>query len=273
MNKNLSFRQRLHNALGSQEVENVKATHAYLHAMNHSAEEWDTIWDKSEYACWAHFFGRMCGFEEVWRGSVPEHDLRILRKWIPLAEQFPEILNNGIDIRGIGYCGGLHILANSIIEVADDGRSARALYLTPGGTGDIICAKGQRQTGILWERYGSDFVYEDGRWLYLHEHVCPDVMSPSAYDKNNWGRDFYERAMNPPPPPPGGVYQGPNGESKDEKVAGGPLCTEKGPLHRDYSLTQPVQDDVPWPVPYQTLDDNNSYAKGHNPPPKPPVYD
>ena len=47
----------------------------------------------------------------------------------------------------------------------------------------------------------------------------------------------------------------------------------KGPLHRDYSLTQPVQDDVPWPVPYQTLDDNNSYAKGHNPPPKPPVYD
>ena len=45
MNKNLSFKQRLHNALGSQEVENVKATHAYLHAMNHSAEEWDTIWE------------------------------------------------------------------------------------------------------------------------------------------------------------------------------------------------------------------------------------
>ena len=270
MNKKLSFKQRLHNALGSQEVENIKAIHAYLHAMNHSAEEWDTIWDKSEYATWAHFFGRMCGFEEVWNGSVPQHDRKIVAKWPALSELYPEIIGNGIDIRGIGYCGGLHILANPIIEVAGDGRSARALYLTPGGTGDIICAKGCRQTGILWERYGSDFVYRDGRWLYLHEHVCPDVMSGDAYDVRNWGRDYYEKALNPPLPR---IFKGPNGESKDEKVAGGPVCTEKGPLHRDFSLTQPVQDDVPWPVPYKTLDDENSYAPGHNPPAQPPVYE
>jgi hypothetical protein len=38
-------------------------------------------------------------------------------------------------------------------------------------------------------------------------------------------------------------------------------------------LTQPVQDTVPWPVPYRTLDKDNSYAPGHNPPPEPPVYD
>ena len=247
----LSFSQRLHNALGSQEVENVKAVHAYLHAMNHSAEEWGTIWSKTEYATWAHFFGRMVGFEQVWYGSVPYHDGPILRKFVELGEKYPEIYNLGIDIRGIGYCGGLHILANSIIEVAEDGKSARAFYMTPGGTGDILDNCGHRQSGILWERYGSDFVYEDGKWLYLHEHVCPDIMSPGAFDKNNWGHDKYMQSLEERPGPPGG------GNS--------PLCAEPGPLHHDLSMTQTVQNTVPWPEPYRTLDDENTYSPGHNP--------
>ena len=32
MNRNLSFKERLHNALGVQEIEDDKAIHAYTHA-------------------------------------------------------------------------------------------------------------------------------------------------------------------------------------------------------------------------------------------------
>ena len=36
MGTNLTLSQRLHNALGSQAVENTKARHAYWHAKNYS---------------------------------------------------------------------------------------------------------------------------------------------------------------------------------------------------------------------------------------------
>jgi hypothetical protein len=39
-------------------------------------------------------------------------------------------------------------------------------------------------------------------------------------------------------------------------------------LHVQWALTQPVQGSISWPVPYQTLDDENSYAPGHNDPNK-----
>lgn len=251
MNKELSFSQRLHNALGSQEVENVKAQHSYLHAVNHSAEEWETIWSKSDNSTWAHFFGRMVGYDEVWKGSVSEHDAGIIRKFIELGKKFPEVYGKGLDIRGVTYGGGVHVLASGIVEVAEDGMSARTFYMTPGGSGDALNISGKRQTGILWERYGSDFVFANGDWLYLHEHVCPDIMSMGAFDQNNWAHDAYERELRSNP--------------EELMEHPGPPCTDPGPLHFDYTTVQTVQNTVPWPVPYKTLDDDNSYAPGRNP--------
>ena len=43
MSKELSLRQRIHNAAGSQAVENCHARHAYYHAKAFSAEEWEAF--------------------------------------------------------------------------------------------------------------------------------------------------------------------------------------------------------------------------------------
>lgn len=59
MKEKLSFEQRLHNAIGSQTVEEFKARHAYLHGVSYSREEWDYMWLKSKNCTWAHQFGRM----------------------------------------------------------------------------------------------------------------------------------------------------------------------------------------------------------------------
>ena len=40
-----------------------------------------------------------------------------------------------------------------------------------------------------------------------------------------------------------------------------PYCEDKGPLHYDWTPIQPVQNTVPWPEPYATLDNENSYTK------------
>ena len=33
-----------------------------------------------------------------------------------------------------------------------------------------------------------------------------------------------------------------------------------GPLHREYEFLMPSQNTCPWPEPYETLDNNNTYT-------------
>ena len=92
---------------------------------------------------------------------------------------------------------------------------------------------------------------------------------------------MYDEALHPRPhfgpptqeekkeaPGPGGEGQGgaPGGYRpvKPRGPLGGPPCADPGPLHNNASMTQTVQNTVPWPEPYKTLDDENSYAPGHN---------
>ncbi len=59
------------------------------------------------------------------------------------------------------------------MEVADDGLSVRASFLTPGTLMGPIGMDGKTRGGIwLWERYGSEFAYVDGKWQWFHEQVA-----------------------------------------------------------------------------------------------------
>jgi hypothetical protein len=102
----------------------------------------------------------------------------------------------------------------------------------------------------LWERYGSDFVYENGQWLYIHEQVCPDFGGNG--DTDNFAAKAYQNLVDPPPPPP------PLPPEVQEAIM--PPVDEPGPLHFRYTPVQTVQNTVPWPEPYKTLDDDNTYA-------------
>lgn len=80
------------------------------------------------------------------------------------------------DVRENRYIGNtvLHTLTTPIIEVADDGQSAQGVWYTPG----VIlttAADGRTPEGVwMWERYGVDFVKENGRWAILHAQVNTD---------------------------------------------------------------------------------------------------
>ncbi len=249
MNRNLSLEQRIHNAEACQTVEEYKARHAYLHGAGYSREEWDLMWLDSPNTTWAHQFGRMVGFEEVYWNSVYHMDKQIVTDKLTMMENYPEL--QGHDLRSV-CAGGCHALASDVIEVADDGLSARASYLTPGTLMGPIGMDGKSRGGIwLWERYGSEFAYVDGKWQWFHEQVCPDIAGD--YDKGNWAHDRYldylQRDLN-------------IGE-----LGGRPaMLTEPGLFHADYSIVQPVQDTVHPPVPYATLDDENTYSPGRTDP-------
>ena len=250
---NLTLEQRLHNALGSQKVEEYKARHAYLHGIMYSKQEWDVFWHKSPNTTWAHQFGRMVGWEEVYYNSVVHTDANMLGLAIKKMQAMEELW--GHDFLSTGK-SGCHALASDVIEVAEDGLSARSFYLTPGTmTGGMgmgpLNGPACRGGGWLWERYGSEFVFVDGQWKWFHEHVCPDTAG--QYDVGNWAHDRYVD------------YR--SGKLKIGDLGGYPdRLTEPGTLHYDYSIIQTVQDTVPPPLPYKTLDDENTYSPGRTDP-------
>lgn len=300
MKTHLTLSQRIHNAEGMQAAEYLHARHTYLHATSYCKEEWGEFWDTSEEASWGHLFGVMCGFDEIWYNSVSNYDPDGFRGYINLVKQHPEI--SWFDARSMREIS-MHTLATDIIEAADDGKTVRASFLTPGILVFALNANHHYRGLTLWERYGSDFVYDEdsGEWLYLHEQVCPDMGGPM--DVCNPGMDAYNKLMGigggpgGPGPGPGPGAGGPPQGQGGAPGAGGPpqggaphgdgnaqvpgmVVKEKGatrgatsaggakgevhvkvpgPIHFNYTPIMHVQNTVPWPERYKTMDREHTY--------------
>lgn len=248
--KDLSFEQKVHNAFGSQEVELVQATHSYLHAASRSYEEWAYFWSKRDDGSWAHAWGRMRGWDEIWYGNVANYDANCYGNYLKIFKLYPEV--GGMDPRPLMVLS-MHTLASGIVEVAEDGMSARAAFYTPGTLGSIINDDGKPGANSLWERYGADYVLEDGKWLFLHQQVCPDIMGD--FDNVNTARNSYLMETGGIKPPDFGS------QGQDDPLGYHiPPRTDEYMMHFGYSVVQTVQNSVPWPESYKTLDDDNTYT-------------
>ncbi len=253
-----SLRKRIYRAMSSQQVENIKARHTYLHAQAHGTEEWSTIWSKSDDTAWAHSFGCMRGFAQIWWNSVTKYDATAFLNYIRLAPVYPQI--GGKDPRPLNEAA-VHTLVTDIIEVAEDGLSARASFLTPGIVFSMLTDTKKRFCVCLWERYGSDFVYENGQWLYLREQVCPDVFA--RVDCDNWARIAWQSLTDKDAKT---LFQ--EIDAQNER-RGDPFATlelelqlsDPGPLHTPYSPILPPRNTVPWPEPYSHWDSEHCYCK------------
>jgi hypothetical protein len=269
MKKHLSLAVRIQNAHSSQRVENVKARHAYHHGRADPTTEWTEFWSKSEERGWSHHFGLMKGFDQVWWGLVSEYDRLAFTNWLGMIELYPEV--GGKDPRPLMETA-LHTLVTDVIEVADDGMSARGSFMTPGLVFSTLTPNQKKFAGVLWERYGSDFVFEDGDWKYLNEQVSPDILS--ELDQLDWAQEDWKRvqgadAWNMPPVAhtvaedvPGVEKHAGSGTEEDrtQVTHSYPPVTISG-WHEPWSILQPPQDDSPWPEPYETMDEEHRYNK------------
>ena len=81
-------------------------------------------------------------------------------------------------------------------------------------------------------------------------------------DGENPGAQNYHRLTHPGEGPfgPGGPGGPPPGMGNGPQLRTRPDCEDPGPLHNDWSLVQTVQNTVPWPEPYKTLDNDNTYT-------------
>ena len=247
MNTSLSKHERIANVAAGQMVEELKARHAYLHGVNYGREEYGVFWLRSTDTTWGHGFGRMIGYDEMFKAhcGISADEMFGSDRF---AKWFGDELN-GHDKRST-YWGSCHVLASPVIEVADDGLSARSWYLTPGTMMNSFGRTGQTRSGSwLWERYGSDFVFQGGKWWWAHEQVCPDVHG--TLDAENWAQKCYREDKAPKPE----VHQASHGPRQ---------LTDAREAHNSWTTPQVVQRTVVPPQPYAHIDEENTYSPGYN---------
>lgn len=76
-----------------------------------------------------------------------------------------------VDGDGVGKMH-MHTLTTPVIRVAGDGKTARAVWVSPGHeTGPDFKDPSRVTANWAWCKYGADFVLEDGAWKIWHLHV------------------------------------------------------------------------------------------------------
>ena len=271
MNRKLSRHDRINAVVVGQKVEEYKGRHAYLHAMSRHREEYGSFWLRSDKCSFGHGFGRMMGFKEMvpaWFGKpltakgeegAPDAfaamanptglaaDEKKVDRPTKAADIFGPLEIYGHNDKGT-FAQSAHVIASGVIEVADDGKSARAAYLTPGTMMGCNGDRGGRNGSWMWERYGSDFVYRDGKWWWFHEQVLPDI--EDKLDTGNWAQDLFVKYMEGKYDPAGAIVMAPPGIS------------DKRRAHSEVSIVQTVQDTTPPPKPYAKMDEDHTYSPG-----------
>jgi len=155
-----SLEERIQRLEDIHEIQNLMSTYEYLHTAG-LQEETSELFAKNtpgasvEIANW----GVYEGFEGVKRMYVGVH--------------------NFMEGDRTGQMN-MHTLTTAIIEVAGDGRTAKAVWISPGH--ETMKYSGKVTACWAWCKYGVDFIKEDGKWKLWHLHVYGIFHTP--YEKS-----------------------------------------------------------------------------------------
>lgn len=169
----------LDQAICIHQVENQMGRHVYYHARCQHREELLHIWSERDDVVFAGDWGFMKG-EKYWNNYVLATEQRVEVKYDDRIKVRPDFAKQ--DRRR--HETSMHLLASPIIEVAEDGNSARGLWYTPGFMIPNSFEADRSCCTWFWERYGGDFVLEDGQWKFLHLRVAAHFMA--QMDMEDW---------------------------------------------------------------------------------------
>jgi len=87
----------------------------------------------------------------------------------------------------------VHLLTTPIIEVAKDGKTAKGAWVAAGIVAHKNRETGEPQCGWEWDKYGIDFIKEDGKWKFWHHHIYR-LFHGCGWDEN-WAEQFKKPEM------------------------------------------------------------------------------
>ncbi|MBP2655085.1 MAG: hypothetical protein H6Q73_2654 [Firmicutes bacterium] len=239
MSRELTLEEKVQKALDINEVQIVMSKHAYYHGLGQNIEELEAIWTKkAPNATFAQNTGYWVGYDSIMNAYGTIHLANQEAALALLRANYPDVAEDAL---GAGTLL-MHTLTTPIIEIAGDGQTAKGLWYTPGQVTEIG-GDGYPSAMWIWEKYGVDFVKEDGEWKIWHMHICTDCTCPVAGD-TSWVTEATTSAV-----------------LKDTETATvSPTPDIEITTYSSYSNTQVPQDIPKMPEPYWTFSETFSYG-------------
>jgi len=227
------------------EIQNLMSRRAFYHSVGQNENElalWsqkrEVRWAQNQ-GCWVGMKSHSYSYDQLNR-KVQAADLERLSKSNPAIRNVPENRFVGNTI--------LHLLTTPILEIARDGQSAKGMWYTPGAI--LTTADGKKPMGMwIWERYGVDFVREDGRWRFLNIQVNTDFMNEMGKPLALQGPDAAAMGTE------GGAQFGP--DAVGIKFPGPDIAKS---TYREFGPTRVPTITPRMPEPYRTLSETFQYA-------------
>lgn len=163
-------------------IQNIMSRHEFMHAAGRNLEEIDSMWVAKEgkFAATATFASPawvMYGLDTIRRayGMKSRDDAEAgLAKLAAIDSSVKKAPEN----YGAGAEWVMHTSTTPVIEIAGDGKSAQGAWYSPGiGVMPVFQdGKIHLQSMLFYEKYGGDFVKENGIWKIWHLQMAYDFV-------------------------------------------------------------------------------------------------
>ncbi len=214
LNRNLTTHQKIQFAKAANCIESEYALHCYYHSTEVRPDSPYTsiLWSKRhDEISSSHAFGGLIGYDHCvvnWSAGMLDN---AKKRYERIKEKYPEIEElvdkNPDDYYFLGGGCVMHAITTPVIEMAEDGLNASATFYTPGILFSNLTDTGFKRGGMMYERYGQNWVFEDNEWRVLHNQVMMDI--DMNLDTDNPGQEMWNtiketgwmwNAMMPGPP-------------------------------------------------------------------------
>jgi hypothetical protein len=157
------------------DVQNTFSKHAFYHQVGKHCDEIADIWvsekgPNAKTAVWTLSGNIMPGIDVIKDEYCTKHLADQKKTLEQLSKAVPSIKNIDANI-GAGGEYIMHTQETPVIEVAGDGKTAKGLWYSIGLSirGQVDSSgKTSVGSGWMWEKYGVDFIKEDGKWKIWH---------------------------------------------------------------------------------------------------------
>jgi hypothetical protein len=266
-------------AYAAWQVQNLMSKHCFYHAAGMHVEELDDIWvdadgPNAKTATFASPNWIMVGIEGIMKNYGEGHQADKESALESISKLYPEVENIPENI-GAGSEWAMHTNTTPVIEVAGDGKTAKGIWYSPGmGLNPHVQGDGVSVgSTFFWEKYGADFIKEDGVWKMWHCQMWYDFTPslPSSMTANLSTATQDDSMMQGGPgggqggAPPAGGGQG--GQAVNGMEAGTRMTGDSDALmidnaennYQTWSATRVPTIEPRFPEPYYTFSETFAY--------------
>jgi len=178
--KSMTLAEKVQQTLDVQEIRNVADMHEYYHnALMHQAEL-DNIWAHSRS-------------DVTWTNNTDKYI-----GWKSLDKFYVDGLKQMTAAGALWY----HMLTTPVIVVAGDGKTAKGIFMSFGNVSGKMGPNGKPAAQWTEEKYGIDFIKENGHWKIWHLRTYVEFYSSTDGTWLNPKDNIASGVGTPPMPTP-----------------------------------------------------------------------